>query len=127
MEYEIGITYREDIPNECITDLSRDLQSARTRVETERRENHPMMIIEWAVPAVIILFAKAYFDGFVKEIGKEHYLFIKERMKEFISKTAPVPQIAIASQHSPNKLSGTSRAFDEVSDRWTAADITHRQ
>ena len=38
--------------------------------------------LEWLLPtAVIVYVGKAYFDGFLKEMGKDHYALLKEGIK----------------------------------------------
>lgn len=106
MDFEIAIVYREDMPEQLVLDLKEDLRKLNVRVKVEERENAPFIAIEWAIPAAIILIlTKSYLDGFVKEIGKEHYLTVKKSIAGFARKVLRIQQETIVSSNAPNKIS----------------------
>lgn len=48
----------------------------------EREPSGPFAGLEWLIPTAVIFFiGKAYVDGFVKEIGKDHYNLLKSALK----------------------------------------------
>ena len=56
------------------------------RVE-QRDEDGPFAAFEWLVPtAVVVFIGQAYFDAFLKEMGKDHYALLKAGMKSLYSK-----------------------------------------
>jgi hypothetical protein len=47
-------------------------------VAEPRPPSGPFASLQWLVPtAVVIWFGKSYFDGFLKEAGKDHYALVK--------------------------------------------------
>jgi hypothetical protein len=64
------------------------LRSGGQEVETEEREpSGPFAGLEWLIPTAVIFFiGKAYVDGFVKEIGKDHYNLLKGALKTLWSR-----------------------------------------
>lgn len=49
----------------------------------------PMAGIEWLMPAFVTGFiASAYFGGFFQEMGKDHYVLLKEQIKKLYPKVA---------------------------------------
>ena len=49
----------------------------------------PMAGVEWLMPAVVTGFiASAYFGGFFQEMGKDHYVLLKEQLKKLYRKVA---------------------------------------
>jgi hypothetical protein len=43
--------------------------------------------------AAFVYVGKSYFDGFLKEIGKEHYQILKNKLAELTEKTMAIPRI----------------------------------
>ncbi|RQO62858.1 hypothetical protein DBV14_03550 [Variovorax sp. KBW07] len=68
--------------------LRRLLASDGTEIEFEQRnEGGPYAGLEWLLPTAVILFiGKAYIDGFVKEIGKDHYALLKQGLKSLYAR-----------------------------------------
>ena len=63
--------------------------------------------LEWfAIPAVAFFLFKPYFDGFMKEAGKDHYVILKKALtglwSRFFSKDRGIRVVVIAS--SPGKV-----------------------
>ena len=105
MNYDIGISYIEDIPEHVILDFVQELDEANVTVNVESRPNEPFMAFEWAIPAAIIAYlAKPYIDGLLKEAAKDHYAMAKEKLSKFAQRISKVKQIMIVSSLSPNKL-----------------------
>ena len=64
----------------------------------ERDPAGPMAGIEWMMPTLIVGFvASSYFGGFFQEMGKDHYLLVKEQFKKLYTKVAgpDVPDIKL--------------------------------
>jgi hypothetical protein len=105
MNFDIGLFYQDDMPEQLVLDLAQELREANLKVEIESRENVPYAAIEWAIPAAIIIFlAKPYIDGLLKEAAKEHYPIIKNKLSTFAQKIIRLKQQIIVSSQSPNKL-----------------------
>ncbi len=105
MKYDIGIAYQDDMPEQLVLDLAKELREANAEVETEKRPNEPFMGLEWAIPAAIVVYlAKPYIDSFLKEAGKDHYLIVKEKLSKFAKKVLKIRRQTIVSSQSPNKV-----------------------
>lgn len=58
----------------------------------------PMAGLEWLMPAFVTGFvASAYFGGFFQEMGKDHYVLLKEQLKKLYPKVAgpETPEIRV--------------------------------
>ncbi len=90
MKPHIGISYINTIPGDEFDEFKRFVSVPGVDVQVVRREPPgPMAGIEWLMPTVVIGFvASAYFGGFFQEMGKDHYLVVKERFKKLYAKVA---------------------------------------
>ncbi len=60
------------------------------------------------MPTILMaIVLQPYFNGFMNEMGKDHYVKLKRGLKKIISFGKRTNYISIASQHSPDKLSKT--------------------
>ncbi len=51
-------------------------------VVESRPSNGPLAGLEWLIPTGVILFlAQGYFNGFLNEMGKDHYEVLKAGLK----------------------------------------------
>jgi len=75
---QIAVSYEEQFPEEIISHFISGIASPGLDIKSEARESEPKAGLEWLVPtAVIIFIGKAYFDSFLKEMGKDHYQLLK--------------------------------------------------
>ena len=84
----IAIVFKHPASESDFDELRKLLASGGTEVAIESRDDDgPYAGIEWLIPTAVILFiGKAYFDGFVKEIGKDHYILLKQGLKSLYSR-----------------------------------------
>ncbi len=73
------ISYQRPIQEETIRSLADALKAPGLDLVVERRPpSGPFAGLQWLFPtAVIIWFGKSYFEGFLKEAGKEHYAVVR--------------------------------------------------
>ena len=82
MRSPIVLTHPRSIPAETFAELKALLESAGTPVEIKERELGLHGALEWLLPtAVAVYIAKPYFEGFLKEMGKDHYALLKQGVK----------------------------------------------
>jgi len=84
----IAVAYVNSIPDETFTDFRRlvEVKGLELRVES-RDADGPFAGIEWLIPtAVMVFISKAYFETFLKEIGKDHYAMLKAGLKSLYAK-----------------------------------------
>jgi hypothetical protein len=84
----IAISHTQAVPAAVFADFDRLLASSGVHVESEERDNDgPYAGFEWLVPtAVVIFLGKAYFEGFLNEMGKDHYAVLKRGLKSLYTR-----------------------------------------
>lgn len=76
---QIAVSYEQNIPEEIVSHFVSEIASPGLDVKSEAREPGFQAGFVWLVPtAVIIFIGKAYFDSFLKEMGKDHYNLLKK-------------------------------------------------
>lgn len=79
INFHIGISYQENIPDDFIEELTNSISIPELQVKVESREIGTYATIEWALPSLIIAYlSKPYFESFLKEAGKDHYQLLKK-------------------------------------------------
>lgn len=108
----LAVSYEKGIDRGAVADFEADLATPGLTVKTEERpESGPFASLEWLVPtAVVVIIAKPYFESFLSEAGKDHYLILKKALvklgQKFLGKDAPKTKLV----HTPGKArSGTLR------------------
>jgi hypothetical protein len=83
MSPHLAIFHVDSVPADIFADFKSELQNEHINVAVvEREAGGPFAGIEWLMPTFVIGFvASAYFGGFFQEMGKDHYLALKERFK----------------------------------------------
>jgi hypothetical protein len=93
------LTYPEGIAAENFDEFA-EIVSAKG-LEFERRafpHGGPYAGIELLLPAAFVVYvAKGYFDGFLSEVGKEHYQALKRGIAFLRDKLSPIKTTVIAS------------------------------
>ena len=77
-EFDIGISYLDGVPNEVVDDFVAAVETPGLVLWAQPREPEPEASIEWLMPtAVVVLIASSYLNGFLGEMGKDHYRIFK--------------------------------------------------
>jgi len=84
----IAIVHTTRFPRETFAEFERLVEAPQLEFQVEERdEGGPFAGIEWLLPTAVILFlGKSYFDGFLKEMGKDHYALLKAAFKTVYAK-----------------------------------------
>ena len=79
----LAISFQAPAKESDFDEALRLLKSEDHEILIEEREpSGPFAGLEWLIPTAVIFFiGKAYVDGFVKEIGKDHYNLLKKALK----------------------------------------------
>jgi len=79
----IILSYTMRIPRHTFAEFERVVAAKGLDLHVEQRdEDDPFAGLEWLIPTAVVLFiGKAYFDGFLKEMGKDHYALLKAGLK----------------------------------------------
>ena len=96
---QLAIVYVETLPASTFDEFRRVVGHENLALEVESRpEFGPMAGVEWLLPtSVFVYLGKSYFDGFLKEMGKDHYALLKTGLislySALLGPTAPKVQV----------------------------------
>ncbi len=84
----IAIFHVDSIPANTFADFTQLISCDELNLQIEsHEESGPYAALEWLLPtAVIVYISKSYFDGFLKEMGKDHYNLLKAGFKKLSEK-----------------------------------------
>lgn len=84
----IAIIHTHSISEEVFTEFMQTVTANELSIKVDSREDSGVYAaIEWLIPtAVIVYISKSYFDGFLKEMGKDHYNLLKSGLKSLREK-----------------------------------------
>lgn len=90
MTPHIGIFYVNTVPGDAFEEFGRIVSASGADVQIVKRDPPgPMAGVEWLLPTFVVGFvASSYFGGFLQEMGKDHYLLVKEQFKKLYSRVA---------------------------------------
>jgi hypothetical protein len=100
----IIISYLENIPVDIPQGIIDAVQHPNLKlIKYPMERERPFATIEWLLPTAIVIFiTKAYFDSFLKEMGKDHYEFLKKGIlsvwNKLLHKDREINLIAIGSK-----------------------------
>lgn len=92
---DIGLMFEENLSDEIFKEFENSVKTDGLNLLVESKEpSGPMMCSEWyVIPVVLAFIGKSYFDGFLKEMGKDHYQFFKESLSSLSNKVMDTPRI----------------------------------
>ena len=84
----IALFHCEGVPASLLDDFCADVKDNSLNLERVSRPDPSIQAgVEWlAFPFIAVILLKPYFEGFMNEAGKDHYLFLKHTLKEFWEK-----------------------------------------
>lgn len=102
--FHITISYLENLNDIQIENEINEINSDGLNIRIKTR---PSLVvynsIDWIIPTAIVAYiGKSYFDGYLKEMGKEHYLSLKIWLKKFANKYRNLNIVTITSTQSNN-------------------------
>lgn len=106
----IAIAYNEKLPVEPFREFEDAISGGGVQVFSEEQpDSGPYACPEWFVlPLAAVFIAKSYFDGFLKEAGKEHYHSLKAGLSRLTNNVMGNPRIEPVILGSPGKVSSTN-------------------
>ncbi|MFT6138580.1 MAG: hypothetical protein ACJAUJ_001675 [Salibacteraceae bacterium] len=92
---DIGVVFEERIPHDFFDSFQNDIKAEGLDLVVESREpTGAMACAEWFIfPIVAAFIGKSYFDGFLKEMGKDHYQSLKNSFSNLTTKVMNNPRI----------------------------------
>lgn len=124
----IVVSYIENLPGDSFECFKADVEEPGLRLLIEARRPTIYAALEWLMPTVVVAYiAKPYFESFLKEMGKDHYLLLKSGLKKlgikFLGKNAPqinVIQRKGKIEQSQKKYSFAFSVMTEISEQLRA-------
>lgn len=79
----LAIVHDERAPKRLLDELCAELTVDHLHIQRiERPAQGPLLSLEWlAIPIVAVFLLKPYFNGFMTEAGKDHYVVLKKALK----------------------------------------------
>jgi hypothetical protein len=92
---DIGVIFEDSVTSDIFEVFENDVKADGLNLVVESREpSGPMACSEWyLIPAVLAFIGKSYFDGFLKEMGKDHYISFNESLSNLTKKVMTTPRI----------------------------------
>ncbi len=103
---EFPVSFQKDFQNLMVNEIEHEFLDLRIR----RKGFDPVASLEWIVPSLVAVYIfKPYFESFLKEAGKDHYLMLKNKINDILSKTEKLKVREITS----------SKIVDEMNNQYT--------
>lgn len=103
---DIILVYPTEFLDELIEKEVKLLNPEQLDVKVLKNDNGTFMAFEWIVPTGFIVYIlKPYFNAFLSEAGKDHYLIVKKGLKKLIEKAKYIKAKFLTAQYSTKKLS----------------------
>ncbi len=92
---DIAITYIDRLPSELFEEFGGSISNGELCVAiASRKEDGPYACPEWFIlTAAAVIIGKSYFDGFLKEAGKDHYQVLKSHLAGLTNKVMSKPGV----------------------------------
>ncbi|MDO9040708.1 MAG: hypothetical protein Q7U64_00010 [Desulfocapsaceae bacterium] len=119
---DLLISYNEKLPSEMFDDIKKILSNESCTVIVESRPDEGMFACaEWFLPAAVMAYiSKPYFEGFLSEMGKDHYKLLKEKLTTLVNSIAKKqenePILLVSSEKKLSKNNPFSQAFSFYAD-----------
>ena len=105
---DIGILYSEYLPSDIFDSFGASIKSENLNILVQSKPDGEVFCCpEWYIPAAVAAYiGKSYFDGFLKEMGKDHYQTLKEQLSSLSNNIMYKPRIEPIIFGSKGKISG---------------------
>ena len=81
--YYIGISSLDKLPDDLLLGSIHEIKAPGLIISIRKRPAEAYAAFEWIVPTACVTYiAKSYFDGFLKEVGKDHITSLKTWLKK---------------------------------------------
>lgn len=92
---DIVVIFEESLTTDIFKSFEESVSTEGLNLIVDSREpSGPMACAEWYIlTGVAAYISKSYFDGFLKEMGKDHYQYFKDHLSNLTSKVMADPRI----------------------------------
>lgn len=106
-QFHILLEVPESFPENLAATLQ-EIEHDRLKAYCVRRPSQPWAGLEWAIPGLIVAYlAKPYFEGFLQEMGKDHYEKVKSWLKELLKRSRNISVTTLSSAENKVNLNNT--------------------
>lgn len=116
----LRLLYEDHIPPVVFNDFRQTVEADGFALsEDTRARSGPFLGLEWLMPTAVMLFiTQGYFNGFLGEMGKDHYQTLKSGLKALCGRFAKVKVTPIGT---PGKVSA-DQPYSLVFSLWSDGD-----
>jgi hypothetical protein len=112
----ISISYLEKFPDIGLEEVIADLQEKGLVINIDKRPMEMYASLEWAIPTAVFCYvAKSYFDGFLKEMGKDHHNILKNSIKKITDKARKITVRIVTASESTEKYNKSYSQSNAIS------------
>ncbi len=112
----IAIEYPDYFPEDFGDLLSGGIEHELLDLRVVRKEPTAWLASEWIIPGIIAVYIlKPYFESFLKEAGKDHYLLLKNKLNDILSKTKTMEVKIVASAGTTDKVDNSNTQSKAIS------------
>ena len=85
-------------------------------LRVERKEPTAWAASEWIIPGIVAVYIlKPYFESFLKEAGKDHYLLLKNKLNSILAKTKNMNINTITAKETTEKINNSNTQSKAIS------------
>lgn len=97
-------------PDELVNRFRKELETQNLNLDIRKLPTGgPYASLEWAIPTLIAVYIlKPYFEGFLNEMGKEHYNILKNWLQRNSESTRLIKVTTVVAKQSSNKINAPS-------------------
>lgn len=107
---DIALIYQDHLSSDLFNEFKEAFSDDELEFVIESEPDHgPYACPEWFITtAVVVFLSRSYFDGFLKEAGKDHYQALKGRLSNLTNKVMSKPKIEPVLMGTEGKLSSNN-------------------
>lgn len=116
MRAHLAVSYTDDLSAEAIDAVADELARPGLLVQKmPRPAGGAYAALEWLIPtAVFAYIAKSYFDGFLKEAGKDHYQLLRGGLKKLAGRFTGPGAERVTLISTKGKIDGSGPSFSRL-------------
>lgn len=112
----IAIEFPDYFPEDFGNIMSDGIENDLLDLRIERKEPTAWAASEWIIPGIVAVYIlKPYFESFLKEAGKDHYLLLKKKLNDILSKAKKMEVNTITSSGTTNKIDNSNTQSKAIS------------
>jgi len=112
----ITIEFPDYFPEDFEKFIADGIENEFLNLRIERKKPTAWAASEWIIPGIVAIYIlKPYFESFLKEAGKDHYLLLKNKLNDILSKTKNMEVNTVTSQGAKDKIDNSNTQSKAIS------------